>query len=584
MADFIQPGPVLANPFAADPLLQAYLRWRLPSDLQEDLAPGLLAFGGRMLEEVQDLGLQAEAHPPRHVPFGPWGDRIDQIELSGAWKRLQDIAAEEGLVALAYERADGEFSRLHQFARLYLFHPDSAWLTAPLSLTDGAARVLELHGGAALREQVLPRLTSRNPAEFWTAGQWMTEREGGSDMGRTSTTARRHGHGGARPRPGMPPMDWQLHGSKWFTTATASPMALALARAEGAPEGSDGLSLFYVEVFDEDGRLRDIRVDRLKPTLGMRALPTAELTLDGTPALLVGEKGHGVRKLASMLNLTRIHGSLYAVASMRRALALAKDFAARRRAFGRPLLEQPLHAETLAALQVEWEGCFHLAFHLGLLLGRQEAGPAGRGEAAILRLLTPAAKLYTGKQAVAAVCEAAEAFGGAGYVEDTGIPTLVRDTMALPVWEGTTNVLSLDVLRAMDRDAAFPPLYEDVRSRLDGVRADGLEEGVRRVRRAMDHLREAESRIDSGDAAHAEAQARAFAFGLARAYAGSLLLEHASWLASRPAASGHARAAPPGYARAAQVALRWCRQPMADLPAADAAHRAATRDILAEKA
>jgi hypothetical protein len=136
----------------------------------------------------------------------------------------------------------------------------------------------------------------------------------------------------------------------------------------------------------------------------------------------------------------------------------------------------------------------------------------------------------------------------------------------------------------MDRDAAFSPLYEDVRSRLDGVRADGLEEGVRRVRRAMDQLREAKSRIDSGDAAHAETQARAFAFGLARAYAGSLLLEHASWLAGGPAASGHARAAPSGHARAAQVALRWCRQPMADLPAGDAAHRSATRDILAEKA
>lgn len=568
MADFIQPGPALGNPFASDPLLQAYLRWRLPSDLQESLAPGLLAFGRRIQDEVQDLGMQAEAHPPRHIPFGPWGERIDQIELSGAWKRLQDIAAEEGLVALAYERNEGAFSRLHQFSRLYLFHPDSAWLTGPLAMTDGAARTLELHGDARLKEDVLPRLLSRRPDSFWTAGQWMTEREGGSDIGRTATVARRHGHR---------VYEYQLHGSKWFTTATVSPMALALARIEGAPDGSDGLSLFHVELFDEEGRLRNLRVERLMDKMGMRALPTAALTLDGTPAVLVGEKGHGVRKIASLFNLTRIHNTLYAVASMRRTLALAKDYAARRQAFGRPLLEQPLHAETLSALQVEWEGCFHLAFHLGLLLGRQETGEDRNGEASLLRLLTPVAKLYTGKQAVWAACEAAEAFGGAGYLEDTGIPTLVRNTLVLPVWEGTTNVLSLDVLRAMERDAAFEPYVEDIQSRLRKVREDGLGEGVKKVRRSLDLLREAKARMDQGDASHAEAQARAFAFGLARTYAGSLLLEYASWLSEGAAASGHAPAA-----RAAHIALRWCREPMVALPAPDAAWRAATKGILEE--
>lgn len=570
MAEFIQPGPVLANPFAADPLLQAYLRWRLPPDLQESLAPVLLAFGARIEDEVRDLGREAESHPPRHLVYDPWGNRIDQIELSGAWQRLQDIAAEEGLVASAYERAEGPWSRLHQFSRLYLFHPDAAWFTGPLSMTDGAARTLELYGDAHLKEEILPRLLSRKPADFWTSGQWMTEREGGSDMARTATMARRtYGHG---PRA----FDHTLYGTKWFTTATISPMALALARIEGAPAGSEALSLFYVEVFDERGALRNIRVDRLKEKMGTRALPTAELTLDGTPALLVGEKGHGIRKMAPLFNLTRIHSAFYAVASMRRSLALAKDYASRREAFGRMLREQPLHAETLAALQVEWEGCFHLVFHLALLLGRQETGEAREGEDAVLRLLTPVAKLYTGKQAVAASAEAAEAFGGAGYVEDTGIPTLVRNSMALPIWEGTTNVLSLDVLRAMDRDAAFEPLAEDVLARLRKVKDDGLSDGVRRVRRSLDALKEAKARMDGGDAAFSEAQARAFAFGLARTYAGSLLLEFASWLGEGSASSA------PAHGRAAQVALRWCREPMVSLPAPDAAYRAATKGILEE--
>jgi alkylation response protein AidB-like acyl-CoA dehydrogenase len=563
MDGFFQSGPSLGNPFAADPLLQAYLRWRLPSDLQETLAPGLLAFGQLMTDEVQRLGPEAEAHPPRLIPFTPWGERIDQIEVSGAWKRLQDIAACEGLVALGHERREGSFSRLHQFARLYLFHPDSAWFTCPLAMTDGAARAIAEHGDEALKERALPHLLSRDPEEFWTSGQWMTERAGGSDVGRTETVARRHGG------------SWSLHGVKWFTSAATSPMALTLARIEGAPAGSAGLSLFYVELADETGRLRNIRVQRLKDKLGSRALPTAELELAGTPAILVGEKGHGVRKMASLFNLTRLHNSVCAASALRRALALAKDYAGRREAFGKTLLAHPGHAETLAALQVEWEGTFHLAFHLAYLLGRLENGEAGAADAALLRLLTPVSKLFTAKAASAGVTEAMEAMGGAGYVEDTGFPALVRNTLVLPIWEGTTNVLALDVLRAIGKDGAFEPYCEDVSARLRKAKSEPLAESARRVRKALEALQEGRKRLDDSEAG--SALARAFAFGLARTYIGSLLLEFAAWMAADglPAAN-------PGRLRAVQVAQRWCRAPLAELPEGDAAHRRVSLEILGE--
>jgi alkylation response protein AidB-like acyl-CoA dehydrogenase len=566
MEEFFQAGPSLGNPFAADPLLQAFLRWRLPADLQETLAPGLLAFGGRVADEVQRLGQEAEAHPPRHVPFGPWGERIDQIEVSGAWKRLQDIAAREGLVSIGYQRAEGPYSRLHQFARLYLFHPDSAWFTCPLAMTDGAARAIEEYGDDMLKDRALSHLLSRDPAEFWTAGQWMTERTGGSDVSRTGTTARKQG--GA----------YLLSGTKWFTSATTSPVALTLARIEGAAAGSAGLSLFYVELFDAEGRLRNIRINRLKDKLGSRALPTAELVLEGATATLVGDKSHGVRKMSSLFNLTRLHNSVYAVAYMRRALAMAKDYASRRMASGRPLLELPAHVETLARTQVEWEGCFHLTFHLAMLLGRAETGGAGEGEGALLRLLTPVAKLYTAKRAVSVVAEAMEAFGGAGYVEDTGMPVLMRDTLVLPIWEGTTNVLALDVLRAMERDGAFEPFAEDVSARLRKVKAEVLMESSRRVRRALEALQESRKRMDGCEPEYAEALARPFAYGLARTYIGALLLEFASWMASDgvPASDPH-------QLRACAVAQRWCRETLVALPEADPAHRRASAAILQEK-
>src|SRR5262249_1288638 len=173
---------------------------------------------------------------------------------------------------------------------------------------DGAARTLLEHD-PALADHAVPRLTTRDSERMWTSGQWMTERSGGSDVGGTETQARPDGDGRFR-----------LYGAKWFTSAVTSEMALTLARPEGALPGSAGLSLFYVETRDAEGRLQGIRVDRLKDKLGTRALPTAELTLQGALARPVGELGSGVRKIAPLLNLTRLHNAVNACGTMARLL------------------------------------------------------------------------------------------------------------------------------------------------------------------------------------------------------------------------------------------------------------------------
>src|SRR5262249_39306737 len=158
-----------------------------------------------------------------------------------------------------------------------------------------------------------------------------------------------------------------------------------------------------------------------------------------------------------LLNITRSYNACCAVGFMRRGIALARDYARKRRVFGQRLADQALHLETLAALQVEYEAAFHLTFHLAELMGEEELGEAPAGETAVLRLLTPVVKLYTARQAIALASEVLEAFGGAGYVEDTGLPRLLRDAQVLSIWEGTTNVLSLDTLRAIEKDGAFEP-------------------------------------------------------------------------------------------------------------------------------
>ena len=547
MSEFFQDGPRLGNQFDDDRVLRSYLQRTLPDEVRADIEPGLRALGARAAGEMLALADAAEAEPPRHVPYDAWGRRIDRIDTSDAWLVLDRIAAEEAIVATAYERAHGVYSRVHQMARLHLFHPSSAIYSCPLAMTDGAARILQLYGAEdAQLAAAFEHLTTRDPALFWTSGQWMTERTGGSDVSGTSTVA--------IPMSGN---DYALSGTKWFTSATTAQRALTLARvpdgrADGRTPGTAELSLFYIELRDRDGALRGIRVNRLKDKLGTRALPTAELTLEDTPARLVGGVGHGVRKIAALLNITRYYNAVCAVSGMRRCVALASDYATRRVAFGLPLAELPLHEETLAELAVEYAAGFQLVAHVAQLLGRDECGEATPEERLLLRVLTPVVKLYTAKQAVAVASETLEAFGGAGYIEDTGLPRLLRDAQVLSIWEGTTNVLALDVLRALRDEGAFDALCADVARRLASVKSPALAGASQRVNASLRALME--YGITRMDDTSRQAGARGFAFAIARVTAAALLLEHGDW------SSAHER----GHA-AMNDALRWCARDLTPL-------------------
>lgn len=544
-SEFYQEAPRLTNQYDADLLLGGYLRWRLPPAVLREIEPALRRFGALAAGEWLALDAAAEHNPPRHVPYDAWGRRIDVIETSDAWTALDRIAAEEGLVAIGYERAHAELSRIDQFARLYLYAPSSSTYSCPLAMTDGAARLLELYPDD-VTTPVFRHLITRDPEQFWTSGQWMTERTGGSDVSATSTVAVPESAG------------YRLSGTKWFTSATTSQIAITLALVEDGRSRTRSLSVFLVRLRDEDGLLRGIRVNRLKEKLGTRALPTAELTLDGTPAHLVGGIGQGVRKISTLFNITRVYNAIAAVAGMRRAVALASDYARRRVAFGKPLAEHPLHAATLAAMELEWRAGFHLAFHVVELLGRQECGSATPDELARLRLLIPVAKLYTARQAVAVASEALEAFGGAGYIEDTGLPRLLRDAQVLSIWEGTTNVLSLDVLRAIEKTDALGAFLRDGRRRLDALRVDALASGVSRIEAALGFIEHFAARAAAEGREFAEMHARAFAFALARTTSALLMAEYAAWTVGSPS-----------HAAALHAATRWCARDLARLDNAD---------------
>lgn len=519
---FQQAPPALGNQYHDDRVLRSYLARVLPADVLSDIQESLAEMGRLAGGELYELQLADRLNEPTLTQWDAWGNRVDKIELTPLWRRAERIAAEHGVVATAYDLRHGSLSRVHQCALAYLFTPSTDIYSCPLAMTDGAARTLLNSGNQVLIDRAVPHLITRDPEQFWTAGQWMTELTGGSDVGLSETVARQEGD------------SFRLYGRKWFTSAITSQMALTLARPEGNPPGGRGLALFYLETRDEHGRPCNIQINRLKDKLGTRKVPTAELTLDGTPAQLVKGPTDGVRNITPLLNITRLWNGISAVALMRRGLALSFDYASKRVAFGAPLSEKALHRDTLATLQAEFEAAFHLAFYVAELTGRSETGEISDDDAFLLRLLTPIMKLTTGKQAVIVASEVLESFGGAGYVEDTGLPVLLRDSQVLPIWEGTTNVLALDTLRALTTDNTDPShglkrFDAAVRRCLEGVSDARL---VSVVNSALDH---AASWLAKGE--EIEAGARRFSLTLGRTIELALLIKHEQWSSSNRFAS-----------------------------------------------
>lgn len=525
MNRYVQAVPPPAEPYESDPVLRPWLARQLGAwglaRAEERLRPLAADVAG----PLRAAHRQAEANPPTLVRYDAWGARIDRIDTPAGWQEQRRAAARHAVVALPYSPDArgtwGAGARVVQHALLHLYGPESATFTCPVAMSDGAAALLSLPEiDASVRDAWLPRLVSTDPRTAITSGQWMTEAQGGSDLSGATTVAA-PGDAGS----------WRLTGEKWFCSAADSAVAVALARPEGAGPGSRVLAPFLVPRYGPDGELPapGVRIHRLKDKLGTRALPTAEIGLREAHALALGDPARpaGLVRAMTLVVVTRLHNAAAAAAGMRRGLAYAKAYAAARDVAGGPLDASPLHRATLGTLGVDAAGAFVLAGHAFALLGKVEVG-ADPEAAAELRAVAPLAKLFTGKLAVASASEYVECFGGAGYVEDTGVPRLLRDAQVLPIWEGTTNVLALDVLRAVVRDDAARPVLARVDAAVDAARriaptlADDLAGAAGALRTTL-----AEVAADPGGAG-VRAGARELAMRLAATLTAALLVAQAA--------------------------------------------------------
>ncbi|GAA5871997.1 hypothetical protein JCM16303_000939 [Sporobolomyces ruberrimus] len=531
---FQQPRIELPAAYSADPVFQALLERLLPPRVFEPVERELKEFEIRLAGPIRKLANRVDLSPhsiePTLTQYDQFGQRVDLLETSESWRELKKVAIEEGTVAIPMERKEGEFSRVRGFAKSYLHAPDGLYVGCPISMTDGAARVLELAGTEQMKKEILPRLMSRDPKRAYIAGQWMTEKSGGSDLGLTDTVARP-----VDPSKTSPGDEFNLDGFKWFSSATDGDVALAIARTGGEGSGSRGLSLFLIELRDAQGKMNGIYVHRLKKKFGTKALPTAELSISSCRAKLVGPLGSGVRTISSVLNITRLYSAMSCVSALRRCLVLAKAFSKIRHIGGdlnRLLRDDSMHTNALVKSELTHRALLHLVFGTILLLGRSEAhgDKFDEGEKWRLRLLTPVVKSFAAELSTTEMPDLMASLGGQGYMVENQFARLIADANVERIWEGTTSVLSLDVVRVIlqSKGTAIKSFVDWARSILDT--AEGIESSPASTRRRLNLLEQATRRYASKTADPRLSRPILFLLG----YIASTvyLIEQAQWSAS----------------------------------------------------
>ncbi|WP_199429172.1 acyl-CoA dehydrogenase family protein [Qaidamihabitans albus] len=492
-----QAPPLTGHDVANDPALLAGLR-REDAGWAEEELHGLGTLAGS--ERVQEWGRLVNENPPKLRTHDRFGHRIDEVEFHPHWHDLMDVAVSHGLHAAPW-RQQRPGAHVARAAKFYVWGQVEAGHICPISMTYSAIPALRHNPELAARYEPLLAAPEydyglREPStkRGLIAGMSMTEKQGGSDVRANTTSARPAGDG-----------SYVLTGHKWFTSAPMSDMFLTLAQAPG------GLSCFLLPRVLPDGTRNGILLQRLKDKLGNRSNASAEIEYDGAIGWLVGEEGRGVRTIIEMVNNTRLDCVTGSASGMRYGAVRAAHHASNRAAFGKQLVDQPLMANVLADLAIESEAATTVALRLA---GACDAAITGDTEQEQFRRLALAVtKYWVCKRAPAHAAEALECLGGNGYVEESGMPRLFRESPLSSIWEGSGNVAALDTLRAMAKQPeSVEAFFADV-ERAAGADAR-LDDATARLRKELTDLSDIEYR------------ARRLVERMALVLQGSLLVRH----------------------------------------------------------
>ena len=493
-----QPPPLVGhNVVLSDHALVEAVGRHASADVVDDLT-ALGAEAGTA--EAREHAMLANQHHPELVPFDRYGNRVDEVRFHPSWHWLMERGVGHGLQAAPWV-SDSPHAHLRRAAGFLAWGQVESGHGCPISMTYAAVPALRVDDRIA--KEWTPRLASTSydfglrPVDQKTgalAGMGMTEKQGGSDVRANVTEA----------RPTAVDGEYTLHGHKWFTSAPMNDVFLVLAQAQG------GVTCFIVPRVLPDGTRNRLDVVRLKDKLGNRSNASSELEFDGTWAQRLGDEGRGVRTIIEMVAATRLDCVLGSAALMRRAVAEASWHVSHRSAFGGLLVDKPLMQNVVADLAVESEAATALALRLAAAVDHAH----DPHEAAFRRIALPLAKFWVCKRTPTMVAEALECLGGNGYVEESGMPLLFRESPLNSVWEGSGNVNALDVLRALSREpeALNAWIVEVGRARGEDDRLDRAVDGV------LEQL---------ADTSELELRARRLAGQMAAVLQGALLVQHA---------------------------------------------------------
>ncbi|EBR5150328.1 isovaleryl-CoA dehydrogenase [Salmonella enterica subsp. enterica] len=400
----------------------------------------LLASIGQQLgtAESLELGRLANAHPPELLRYDPQGQRLDDVRFHPAWHLLMQGLCANRVHNLAWEEEARAGSFVARAARFVLHAQVEAGTLCPVTMTFAATPLLLQMLPATFHDWLAPLRSDRYDSHLLPGGQkrglligmGMTEKQGGSDVLSNTTHAER-----------LADDSYRLVGHKWFFSVPQSDAHLVLAQAKG------GLSCFFVPRFLPDGQRNYVRLERLKDKLGNRSNASAEVEFQDAVGWRLGEEGEGIRHILKMGGMTRLDCALGSHGLMRRAFSVAIYHAHQRQAFGKPLIEQPLMRQTLSRMALCLEGQTALLFRLARAWEQRREAK----EALWARLFTPAAKFAICKQGIPFVAEAMEVLGGMGYCEESELPRLYREMPVNSIWEGSGNIMCLDVLRVLTK-------------------------------------------------------------------------------------------------------------------------------------
>jgi alkylation response protein AidB-like acyl-CoA dehydrogenase len=451
------------NFYLSDETLQHILRTELDPRFFHYANQELTTFGELVSNEIDDRAKHTDrVGEPKLIRYDKFGEDSSTVWVNEGYRKTVKETYKTGIVGYVHKeipQLERKGNYLYSFAQGYVLSHAEAGFYCPVTLTMATAFLLDHYASEELKTKFLSHVCATGEVDLFEGATFLTERQGGSDVGANEVRAVKDGS------------VYRLYGEKYFASnAGMAGVVMVLARIEGAQSGSKGLTLFAVPWRDESGQLNGISIRRLKDKLGVRAVPSGEVEFDGAIAYVVGDPANGLKYMMEALNLSRICNAVASLGIMRRALIEATAYTKNRVAFGRKLIDFPMIQDTLGKLKAKQEIELITVFDLIRLYDRVVAGEGTSEEIVLNRLFIAVLKKETAEQAIHFAHEAIELHGGNGYIEDFVTPRLLRDAQVLTVWEGTANILGLELVRLVRKFNAHLLFVEFINKRLSIIK------------------------------------------------------------------------------------------------------------------